>query len=103
MLASSESQCTCCSGVREVGGMVNSKSSATRVPATVGAEKVPSATPLKVALPFTWNGRLAGPPRAATSGRHSSRLEVETEKCSVEVAARIPEACTRDAGVDNLN
>ena len=89
--------------VREVAGMVNSKSSASSVPATVGSENVPSATPLNIALPSTRNGRLVGPPHAVTSGRHSSRLEVEREKCSVEVAAKIPEACTREAGVDKLN
>ena len=71
---------------------MNSKSSATSVPAKVGADRVPPATPLKVALPSIWNGRFAGPPRAVTSGRHSSRFEVETERRMVEEAARVPEA-----------
>src|SRR5947208_12566506 len=83
--------------------MVNSKSCATSVPASVGDEKVPLATPLKVALPSTRNGTLVGPPRACTSGRHSSRLEVETVKRIVEDDASVPAACTFDAGVDRLN
>ena len=83
--------------------MANSKSCATSVPARVGDENVPLATPLNVAAPSTRNGRFVGPPSAVTSGRHSSRLEVETETCSVEFTASVPEACTRDAGVDKLN
>src|SRR5580693_9139189 len=103
MLAARESQCTYRSGVREVAGRVNSKSCTATVPDNVCAENVPPATPLKVAVPFTRNGRLAGPPSAVTSGLHSSRLEVETERCSVEDSARVPEACTLDAGVDTWN
>src|SRR5579859_2559048 len=103
MLAARESQCTCCCGVREVAGNVNSKSCATSVPARVGDENVPLATPLNVALPSTRNGTLVGPRKAATSGRHSSRLEVEIEKWIVEDAARVPAACTFDAGVERLN
>src|SRR5439155_6727075 len=86
-LPARESQCTCCSGLREVAGKVNSKSSAASVPASVGDEKVPPATPLNVALPFTRNGRLVGPPKAVTRGRHSSKLVVDTEKCRVDEAA----------------
>ena len=36
-------------------------------------------------------------------GRHSSRLEVATERWSEEFADNVPEACTRDAGVETLN
>ena len=100
MLAASASQCTCRSGARAVAGTVKSKSCATTAPASVGEENVPPAAPLKVAKPFTWNGRLAGPPSAATNGRHSARLEVATERRSEESAESVPEACTLDAGVD---
>src|ERR1700758_1979331 len=103
MLAAKESQCTGFSGVREVAGTVNSKSSATRVPFKVGDENAPAAVPLNVALPSTRKGRSVGPPSAATKGRHSSRLEVEIETCRVDEEARIPEACSLEAGVVKLN
>src|SRR6202167_345416 len=103
MLTARESQCTCVSGVREVAGAVNSKSVAASIPPRVGAENDPPTTPLNVALPSTWNGRLVGPPNAVTSGRHSSRLDVETAMCRVEEPASVPEARIRDAGVDRLN
>src|SRR5579859_721643 len=103
MFAARESQWTGVSGVCEVAGTVNSKSSATSVPVRVGEENVPAATPLNAAFPFTRNGKLVGPPNAATSGRHSSRLEVESEKRNVEEAAKSPEASIFDAGVFKLN
>src|SRR5215467_223139 len=103
MLAARESQCTAFSGVRDVAGTVNSKSSATSVPASVGEEKVPAAVPLKAASPSTRNGKSVGPPRAFTSGRHSSKSEVETEKCKRDVAASKPSAAILDDGVVRLN
>src|SRR5579872_5469293 len=103
MLAARESQCTGFSCVREVAGTVNSKSSATKFPAKVGEEKDPAAVPLKLAFPSTRKGRFAGPPRARTSGRHSSRFDVEIEKRKREDSASIPSAATLDDGVVTLN
>src|SRR6478672_6039422 len=103
MLAARESQCTVFSAKCDVAGTVNSKSSATNVPASVGEENVPAAVPLKLALPSTRNGRFVGPPRAFTKGRHSSRSEVEMEKRSRDVAANVPWATTFDSGVVRLN
>src|SRR5215467_5238547 len=102
-VAPSESQCTGFSGVRDVAGTVNSKSSATRVPARVGEEKLPPAAPLKVALPSTRKGRSVGPPSALTRGLHSSRFEVETERCSLEDAASVPVPAIFESGVDSEN
>src|SRR5215467_14531874 len=103
MLAAKESQWTGFAGVREVAGTVNSKSSATNVPATVGEENDPPADPLNVALPSIRNGRLLGPRNACTSGRHSSRFEVETDSRSLEDAASVPAPTIFDSGVDKLN
>src|SRR5579863_627472 len=89
--------------MRAVAGSVTSKSCATSVPATVGAETFPPAEPLNVALPYTRNGKWAGPCRASTRGRHSSRFEVETEKRRLEDDEIVPDACTRDPGVERLN
>src|ERR1700722_4695557 len=88
---------------RAVAGSKKSKSSVTKVPVNVGEEIVPPTMPLKVVLPFTLKGKSAGPCRAATSGRNSSRLEVETESRSDEEVESTPDADTRDAGVLRVN
>src|SRR5580765_2388255 len=103
MLAASESQCTAFTGVREVAGTVNSKSSATNVPDKLGDERVPNSAPLSVAFPSTRNGMSVGPPNAFTNGRHSSRLDVEIENLNLEDAARVPSPVTFDEGVVKLN
>src|SRR5581483_2056050 len=103
MFAASESQWTGFSGVREVAGTVNSKSSATKLPESVGEEKVPPAAALNVALPSIRNGKFVGPPKASTSGRHSSRFDVEIVNRNFDVEASNPSPATLDDGVVRLN
>ena len=59
--------------------------------------------PVKVALPFSMTGNIAGPRTTAIKGSQSARLEVETERRTAEVADSVPEACTWLVGVVRVN
>src|SRR4029077_15378645 len=103
MFEEKESQCICCSPVCAVVGNSRSKSCTSRLPASVGEDKVPPRMPLNVALPSIVRGRLAGPWRAAVRGRQSSRFEVENETRREEEEESVPDSGMRVAGVDTLN
>src|SRR5260370_13494836 len=103
MFEEKESQCICCSPVRAVAGNSRSKSSTSRLPASVGEDTVPPRMPLNVALPSIVRGRLAAPWTAAITGRHSSRFEAELETRKEEAEESVPDACIPCPGVDALN